>query len=193
MVRRLFLVLLVATATSCERMPYEVPLPNTVMASASGAHVHRCGEIALAPLSVRAGLYPASDVLLSPSRTLVLAELPSGERWVETPSPMSEEDEAVLLGLEGRSEECPFVAVEPFADGKHVIATTEDGTMAVQLSSRRARMLDHRSASLENCRMTRDRSILECSLDLEWEMARFDRDGNELDGTFEPAWIWDRQ
>ncbi len=60
--------------------------------------------------------------------------------------------------------------------------------MAVELSSGRVRMLDHRSASLENCRMARGRSAYECYLDLEWETARFDRDGNELEGTFEPAW-----
>ena len=129
---------------------------------------------------------PVSEVVLWPEGAASRIDL-GDETWVEG-APLGADARALLLGLREEGDECG-VRVRPFADGDRVIVHSSLGVQAVQLSTERVRMLDHRSAMLEGCRMRPGRQRYVCSLDLGFgEVAEFDPDGVELRGSFRPAW-----
>ncbi len=135
-----------------------------------------------------AGTFRVSDLYLSPEGDYALAELPAGPGWVRADAPLAAAERAFLLALAGDAASCAGVLVRPFAGGRQVVVDADAGIFVADLSARRARILDPRRATLEGCRMSARRDVFECSLDLSSSSARFDAEGNELEGTFVPAW-----
>lgn len=133
-------------------------------------------------MSITSRTYRASELRLSSDADYVLVDLEDGARWVLAAPPLSAAQDEFLRGL-GQD-----VYVRFFSDGDRAIVVTEEGTMAVQVSSGRVRLLDSRTATLENCEMSAGRREYECVLDMMWESTRFDADGNSLDGNFTPHW-----
>jgi hypothetical protein len=170
------------------RWPYVVTL-------APGSHETLADEpLACAPrpgetIAV-AGTFRANDLYVAPEGDFALAELPTGSTWIRAVAPLAASERAFLLALAGEFPRCASVLVRPFAGGRHVVVEADAGIFVADLSARRARILDHRAATLEGCRMSARRDVLECSLDLSWSSTRFDAEGHELDGTFVPAWTY---
>lgn len=154
---------------------------------------HRVAEAPLdchdgdATLELPAGEREASELVIRTDVTFAAVELEGRTRWLEVPSPLDEEHRAFLLGL-ATSPGCPAVRVMPFVDPRRVAVVDRDFVRVVDLESRMVRNLDATGAMLEGCEMERDRQHLRCHLDLSWDEARFDADGHEIRGSFQPWW-----
>ncbi|MCA9611072.1 MAG: hypothetical protein KC619_36005 [Myxococcales bacterium] len=190
--RRLSLALLALAVTACdglsESWPYEVTLTPGPRSAERGTFVpcqaYPSGRVDLG--STRETTLRASDFLLSDTRDLVRVRLDDGDAWVAVEAPLRPADRVFLLSY--ASESCGEVLVEPFADGRHVILTTTELVMAVDLRNRRVRELDQVGATLEGCHHDRGREELVCNLDLDWGEVHIDADGEVVSGDFRPRW-----
>lgn len=189
-------LVLICALCACEgvlsdaaRWPYVVTLasgPHETLATEPFA----CSPTPAGTITVM-GTLRASDLYLSPEGDYALVELPAGPGWVRADAPLLAAERAFLLALASDGAgSCAGVLVRPFAGGRQVVVDADAGIFVADLSARRARILDHRRATLEGCRMSARRDALECTLDLSWSSARFDAEGHELEGTFVPAWTW---
>lgn len=170
---------------------YTVLLTQDVTQSAPRHALHleqmRSGTVSFESVSVVAGEYPVRELLLSNDDALVLVGVGAQERWIRHAPPLRSSRRTMLREVDTSGP--GVVHVRFFADGHHAFVTTREHVAILYMPQARVRILDRVGATLEGCRMTDDLLHLECSLDMGWgASARFDSDGNELTGDFQPAW-----
>jgi hypothetical protein len=181
--RPLLAMVLIACGSGAERWPMRLELaPGSYATVTEEAAFLACegsprGGPAVTVMTARVA--QAGDFVVA-ERDLVQVR---GLGWIVARAPVPQAARQFLLGLGA------CVKVEPFADGDRLLVHTATETSVVKLSTRRVRVLDQRSATLEGCRMDAGRRQVECSLDLMWDDARFDADGRELTGNFTPWWV----
>ncbi len=175
--------------------PYRAAIPPGTYATWPEELVYKyCDPVppaataSLRRVTVAEAAVDASDFFVTSDRgDLVRARLATGPVWIVHPAPISEAQRRFVLNLEGKAQRC--VEVLPFSDGDRAWVTTPGSIITVMFSTERVRVMDQLGAMLEGCAMQSGRSSVSCGLDLSFDQARFDPDGQPLDDSFTPQWV----